>query len=255
MKYTAIAFTLFSAVAAAASTTSSGTADDRDAMIRNLMNKVDILSAKVEAQDAELQTWRTELTSSLKHVKAAVAPQDKTSVRRNLRLEDEAAVEPLHYDSVLGEILYEVIAKVEKIKEAVEDVHECLDYDHTSSTCTLGDRSSINSVAIRGGTIHLESTSSGIGLTSTTRIDLKADTNVEITADRDGTDTIQGFAYIGTNNNGQISSDAGFRAFGSGSSASAKIYGQSRTDIDTGGTRVEVTCPTQTTTDKNLCTL
>ena len=96
---------------------------------------------------------------------SAVAPQDKTSVRRNLRQEDEAAVEPLH-DSLLGDILYEVIAKVEKIKEAVEDVHECLEYDHISNTCTLGDRNSINSVAIRGGTIHLESTSSGIGLTS-----------------------------------------------------------------------------------------
>ena len=161
MKYTAIAFTLFSAVAAAASTTSSGTGDDRDIIIRNLVNKVDTLSAKVEAQEA----WRTELASSLKHVKAAVAPQDKTSVRRNLRQEqDEAAVEPLH-DSLLGDILYEVIAKVEKIKEAVEDVHECLEYDHISNTCTLGDRNSINSVAIRGGTIHLESTSSGIGLT------------------------------------------------------------------------------------------
>ena len=125
------------------------------------MNKVDTLSAKVEAQEA----WRTELASSLKHVKAAVAPQDKTSVRRNLRQEDEAAVEPLH-DSLLVDILYEVIAKVEKIKEAVEDVHECLEYDHISNTCTLGDRNSINSVAIRGGTIHLESTSSGIGLTS-----------------------------------------------------------------------------------------
>ena len=96
---------------------------------------------------------------------SAVAPQDKTSVRRNLRQEEEAAVEPLH-DSLLGDILYEVIAKVEKIKEAVEDVHECLEYDHISNTCTLGDRNSINSVAIRGGTIHLESTSSGIGLTS-----------------------------------------------------------------------------------------
>ena len=100
MKYTATAFALFSAVASAASSTSSGTADDRDAIIRNLMDKLDILSAKVEAQDA----WRAELASSLKHVKAAVAPQDKTSVRRNLRQEDEAAVEPLH-DSLLGDIL------------------------------------------------------------------------------------------------------------------------------------------------------
>ena len=131
------------------------------------MNKVDTLSSELEEQKAELheqKAWRTELASSLKHVKAAVAPQDKTSVRRNLRQEDEAAVEPLH-DSLLGDILYEVIAKVEKIKEAVEDVHECLEYDHISNTCTLGDRNSINSVAIRGGTIHLESTSSGIGLT------------------------------------------------------------------------------------------
>ena len=89
-----------------------------------------------------------------------------------------------------------------------------------------------------------------------TRIDIDADTNVEITADRDSTDGIDGFAYIGTNNNGEISSDAGFRAFGSGSSASAKIYGQGRVDIDSGsGNRVEVTCPSQTTTDKNLCTL
>ena len=168
MKYTAIAFTLFSAIGASASTT-SGTADDRDAIIRNLMNKVDILSSELEEQKA----WRTELTSSLKHVKAAVAPQDKTSVRRNLRLEDEAAVEPLHYDSVLGEILYEVVAKVEKIKEAVEDVqgavdnvNACLDYDDSSSTCTLGDGSSITSVAIRGGSIDLESTITGIGLNS-----------------------------------------------------------------------------------------
>ena len=132
------------------------------------MNKVDTLSSELEEQKAELheqKAWRTELASSLKHVKAAVAPQDKTSVRRNLRQEEEAAVEPLH-DSLLGDILYEVIAKVEKIKEAVEDVHECLEYDHISNTCTLGDRNSINSVAIRGGTIHLESTSSGIGLTS-----------------------------------------------------------------------------------------
>ena len=126
------------------------------------MNKVDILSAKVEAQDAELheqKAWRTELALSLKHVKAAVAPQDKTSVRRNLRQEDEAAVEPLHYDSVLGEILYELVAKVEKIKEAVEDVHECLEYDHISNTCTLGDGSSISSVVI-------QSTTSSIGLSS-----------------------------------------------------------------------------------------
>ena len=119
MKYTPIAFTLFSAVAAAASTTSSGTGDDRDIIIRNLVHKVATLSAKVEAQEA----WRTELASSLKHVKAAgIAPQDKTSVRRNLRLEDEAAVEPLHYDSVLGDILHELVAEVEKIKEGMEDM-------------------------------------------------------------------------------------------------------------------------------------
>ena len=122
------------------------------------MSKVDILSSELEEQKAELreqkaevkahEAWRTALASSLKHVKAAgIAPQDKTSVRRNLRLEDESAVETSVVDGI---ILYKLFAEVEKIKEAVEDVHECLDYDHISSTCTLGNGSSIDSVAIRG---------------------------------------------------------------------------------------------------------
>ena len=179
VKYTAIAFAAFSAIGASASA-SSGMAhtmadDRRDAIIRDLMSKVDILSSELEEQKAELreqkaevkahEAWRTELaSSSLKHVKAAgIAPQDKTSVRRNLRLEDESAVETSVVDGI---ILYKLFAEVEKIKEAVEDVHECLEYDHISNTCTLGDGSSISSVAIRGGTIHLQSTSSGIGLTS-----------------------------------------------------------------------------------------
>ena len=157
VKYTAIAFAAFSAIGASASA-SSGMADDRDAIIRDLMSKVDILSSELEEQKAELreqkaevkahEAWRTELASSLKHVKAAgIAPQDKTNVRRNLRLEDESAVETSVVDGI---ILYKLFAEVEKIREAVEDVHECLDYDHISSTCTLGNGSSIDSVAIRG---------------------------------------------------------------------------------------------------------
>ena len=166
VKYTAIAFAAFSAIGASASA-SSGMADDRDAIIRDLMSKVDILSSELGEHKADLheqkakvkaqKAWRTELASSLKHVKAAgIAPQDKTNVRRNLRLEDEAAVEPLYYDSVVDGIilvdgiLLELVEEVVKIREAVEDIHECLNYDHISSTCTLGNGSSIDSVAIRG---------------------------------------------------------------------------------------------------------
>ena len=168
VKHTAIAFAAFSAIGASASASaSSGMADERDAIVRDLMSKVDILSselkeqkAKVEAQEAELnkqKAWRTELASSLKHVKAAgIAPQDKTSVRRNLRLEDEAAVEPLHYDSVLGDILGDILYELvdEKIKEGMGPlkslyIEENLD---TGDTVTVYQAGPIKVEASCGGT-------------------------------------------------------------------------------------------------------
>ena len=83
------------------------------------------------------------------------------------------------------------------------------------------------------------------------RFDVDAQTNVEIRANI-GDDGF--FAYIGTGD-GNLNSDAGFKAIGKGTNASAKILGTLRVDIDTktaGGTNVEVNCGGS---DKNLCNL
>lgn len=84
------------------------------------------------------------------------------------------------------------------------------------------------------------------------RFDVDAQTNVEIRAN---IGDVGGFAYIGTGD-GNLNSDAGFKAIGNGDSASAKILGTQRVDIDTktaGGTNVEVNCGSST--DINLCNI
>lgn len=81
---------------------------------------------------------------------------------------------------------------------------------------------------------------------ATGRFDVSAGTNVEIKADVNTYDAVDGFAYIGTGN-GNNNNDAGFKAINN----AAKIYGQGRIDIDTGGSNVELNCGT----DKNLCVL
>ena len=83
------------------------------------------------------------------------------------------------------------------------------------------------------------------------RFDVDAQTNVEIRAN---IGNVGGFAYIGTGD-GNLNSDAGFKAIGNGDSASAKILGTQRVDIDTktaGGTNVEVNCGVS---DINLCNI
>ena len=80
-------------------------------------------------------------------------------------------------------------------------------------------------------------------------IDIDASTNVEITADRDD---VGGVSYIGTNSNGEIGGDAGFKAIGSGSAATATIFGTQRVDIDTNGSNVEVNC-VPNNKERSLC--
>ena len=82
-------------------------------------------------------------------------------------------------------------------------------------------------------------------------IDIDASTNVVITADRDD---VGGVAYIGTNSNGEIDEDAGFKAIGSGSAATATIFSESGTQINTDGV-VNLSCVIQGTANRNLCLL
>ena len=69
-------------------------------------------------------------------------------------------------------------------------------------------------------------------------IDIDASTNVVITADRDD---VGGVAYIGTNSNGQIDEDAGFKAIGSGPGAIATFFSEGDTNIRGGSIDVEST--------------
>ena len=82
VKYTAIAFAAFSAIGASASA-SSGMADERDAIVRDLMSKVDILSSelneqkgKVEALEAKNNALEAQVSTKIK--------SDKVLRRREL---------------------------------------------------------------------------------------------------------------------------------------------------------------------------
>ena len=82
VKYTAIAFAAFSAIGASASA-SSGMADERDAIVRDLMSKVDILSSELNEQKAKVEALEAK-NNALEAQVSTKIKSDKVLRRREL---------------------------------------------------------------------------------------------------------------------------------------------------------------------------
>lgn len=237
MKFTIVATTALTLLSTFASA-STATKDDSDAVIRDLMSKVDFLSVEHAALSAEVASLKYPLSP-----KATKVLQGNTDVRRGLRQDEAVDVDPQDYEpQSLKYIVIGIIETLQSLKDNFEDVHNCVDYNSDHDLCTIGGDTI--------GRVEVKSENS-LTLSSKGRIDVDAATNIEMYADLNDSDDVNGFAFLGTS-----SDSAYFRARGNTAtgSASAKVFAIGRIDIDitNQGNNIEVDCGSGIS---NLCAL
>lgn len=267
MKISSLATSIFFATAAtsafaskSSSNGSPGTAEDASTLLnsRDLLVKLD---AKLDAKFGDLSDKIADITSSAD--KATATPKKTKKNARGLRAEDdieatiegaidEAVVDPQAHHVDIELIIIKLLLKLDSLSDSVEALVECVDYNSDDDICTIGSHSTNaveifanNRAYIGTGNGHRDN-EAGIVITDAAamfsengRIDIDAGTNLEMRADIQKSDAVNGFAYMGTGDGGPGTGPVGyFRA----TAEQAKIYGYTRVDMDTAIGRLDMSC-------------